>query len=47
MLTPPAPANAQFVGPMLREGGYNPSPVRALANWVKELTQITPQAGLL
>lgn len=47
MLTPPAQPNDVIIKPMLRETGYNPSPTRAQANWVKELTQITPQAGLI
>lgn len=46
MLTPPAPVGAALIYPPL-EGGYLPSPVLALANWQKELSRITPQAGLL
>ncbi len=46
MLTPPAPAGAQLIY-QPKEGSYTPSPLQGLANWQKELTQLTPQAGLL
>lgn len=46
-LTPPAPANTPLIPPMEPDYGYSPSPVQGLANWQKEMQEITPQAGLL
>ncbi len=46
MLTPPAPLGAHLIY-QPKEGSYMPSPVQGLLDWQKEMTQITPQAGLL